>query len=153
MSDTRPEAERDLLVCGAALLEQGRTVDRLSRPLTIAALLVVLVGPAVAPALAWPLAGSGLLAAAAGAVQLYLAVRVGFDAALFAQLAARPAMMDINGMDRALGALSLRPAGKQGRPIAARIAGARRLFRWQLWALAAQGCALLAGAAWVWVRR
>jgi hypothetical protein len=150
MSGPVHEPERELLICAAALLEQGRTADRFSRPLTIAALLVTLLGPAMVPALAWPLAVTGLLTAAAGAVQLYLAIRVGFDAALFRQLAARPTLMDVSGMDRALGALALLPPDRQERPVAARIAGARRLFRWQLRALVLQVCVLLAGAAWVW---
>jgi hypothetical protein len=42
------EPTRNLLGCAAALLDQGRTVDRLSRPLTTAALIGILA------ALTWP---------------------------------------------------------------------------------------------------
>jgi len=119
-------------VC-AALLAQGQRIDALSRLLTVGALLLAPFAPQNA------LAGLGLVVAA-GILQLYLAIRVGFDAALFGRLAD---MTDLAGMDAALLQLALIPAAKAGRSLAPRLAGARRLLRGQRLALALQLAALL----------
>jgi hypothetical protein len=71
---------------------------------------------------------------AVGATEAILALRVGFDAALFRRLADAP---DLAAFDAAMMGLGLLPAAKAGRPIEARAAGARRL-------LVAQGLCLAA---------
>ena len=82
-----------------------------------------------------------------GLVELYLAIRVGFDAALFHRLAAAPEGFDCARLDRALSRLGLMPEAKTGRPIVERIAGARRLLAWQGMTLVAQVLLVLVGAA------
>jgi len=140
------EPTRDLLFCAAALLDQGRTVDRLSRPLTAAALIGILVYPTIIGLASWVLVGFAILVALAGLAEAYFATRVGFDAAVFHQLASAPDAPDFAATDAALTWLGLLPAAKLGRPAEARVAGAKRLFRFQILALTAQVLCVLAGA-------
>ena len=140
------EPTRDLLLCAAALLDQGRTVDRLSRLLTAAALIAILIGPAVATQPPWMLIGSAVLVTLAGLAETYFAIRVGFDAALFNQVANASEAPDFAGTDAALTQLGLLPITKHRRPAGARIAGARRLFRFQILLLVVQVLSVLAGA-------
>ena len=140
------EPARNLLVCGAALLDQGRTVDRLSRPLTAAALVGMVVYPVITGRQPWVLIGFAMLVALSGLVETYFAIRVGFDAALFHQLASAPAAPDFAGMDAALARLGLLPAAKHDRPAEARVAGAKRLFGFQTLALVVQVLSVLIGA-------
>ena len=136
------DAPRELLFVTAALLDQGRTVDRLSCALTAAAFAVMAILPALAPNLQWTHFGFAAAAVLAGLVQTYFAIRTGLDAALFRRTARTE---DFAAIDGALAALGLVPAGKLGRPSAARIAGARALLRWQILALAVQIlCVLIA---------
>jgi hypothetical protein len=136
-----------LLASAAALLDQGRGVDRLSRAVTAAALIILLVLPFAARP-SWHLAAGIALVALAGLIEAYLAIRVGFDAALFRQIASGPTV-DFAAMDAALNRLGLLPARKLGRPAQPRIAGARRLLALQVSAFAVQvllafGCTGLA---------
>jgi len=140
------DAPRRLLLCAAALADQGRIVDRLSRPLTAAALIGLFVSPAISTTLPGVLIGAALLVALAGLAETYFAIRVGFDAALFHQLVGASEGPDLAGTDAALLRLGLLPPTKQGRPAEARVAGVTRLFRWQILALAAQVGSVLAGA-------
>ena len=109
---------RSTLAVTVALLERGADLNRLSALLTAAALLLPLFVPQ-------PVAFILLAAALAGVGELYFATRVGLDAALFVRLEATP---DLAALDRGLAALGLLPPGKGGRPLAPRIAGARRLL-------------------------
>lgn len=140
------DSTRELLSCAAALLDQGRTIDRLSRLLTSAALVGMLIGPAITTQPPWILLGFSMPVALAGLAETYFAIRVGFDAALFHQQAGAPEARDFATIDAALTQLGLLPATKLGRPIEARVAGARRLFRCQLVALVAQVLSVLVGA-------
>ena len=126
----------------AALLEQGRTIDRLSRPLTAASLIVLVINPPIATWWGPILLGVFLVVALAGLIEAYLAIRVNFDAALFRQAAAGEAP-DFSGVDQALVRLGLLPVTRTGRPIDARVAGARRLFRYQARALVVQVLAMV----------
>lgn len=145
MSADTDVAERDLAAVAAALLDQGRRVDSLSRAITVAALIGLLLAPTIP---GWPPLLLAMLAPAAvlGLVEVYLAVRVGFDAALFHRLAAAPEMFDPGRLDRALSRLGLVPPDKIGRPMAGRIAGARRLLVWQGGLLGTQALLLMVGA-------
>jgi len=140
------EPTRELLLCAALFLDQGRTVDRLSRLLTASALVAMLIGPAMATRPPWVLIWSAALVTLAGLVEIYFAIRVGFDAALFNHVANASEAADFVSTDAALAQLGLLPDTKRSRPAGARIAGARRLFRWQTLFLAAQVLSVLAGA-------
>ena|SRR5262245_59698543 len=139
-------AARALLASAAILLEQGRSLDRLSRLLTAAALLALIaigVLAAERPVLAAILLG---LAALAGLVEAYLAIRVGFDAGLLRALTAETDALDPAKLDTALVSMRLIPAAKAGRPIEQRVAGACRLFYRQAAAVASQLILFLLGA-------
>jgi hypothetical protein len=128
----------------AAWLQQGRTIDGLSRQLTVVALLLLIATGAfgvASPALVSMLA----LATLAGLAQTYYAVRVGFDAALFERLGGQAT--DLSALDAALVQLRLLPVSKSGRPLAERVAGAQRLFHKQGAAFLVQVAFLLGGAA------
>lgn len=135
------EAERAQAGIMAALLSQGRALHNVC-----CGGLVVTLGLAALLAFAGRLdlvAGTllacAVLAALAGTVT---AVRVGFDARLFAALARGE--FGLRAMDDTLVNLNLMPAIKAGRPLAPRIAGALRLMRVQAGMLALQGASLLA---------
>jgi hypothetical protein len=81
-----------------------------------------------------------------GLGEIYLAIRVGFDAALFRQLASSRNGFDLGRLDRTLARLELLPEAKAGRAMDERIAGARGLLRWQGLLLAAQAVLILTGA-------
>jgi len=75
----------------------------------------------------------------------YLAVRVALDARLFDRLASG-SVASLDDLDAGLRQTLSVPAAKAGRPLAPRIAGARRLYRWQL--LATVLIVVLAILAW-----
>jgi hypothetical protein len=140
------EPTRDLLLCAAALLDQGRHLDRLSRPLTAAALIGILVYPSIVGRPPWVLAGFAMLVAIAGVAEMYYAIRVSFDAALFHQVASASGAPAFAGTDAALVRLGLLPATTIGRPAETRAQGAKRLFGFQILALVAQVLSVLVGA-------
>lgn len=135
-----------LLTCAAALLDQGRVIDRLSRLLTAAALAGSVIYPAAVGRPSGLLAGIAIATVLSGLAETYLAMRVAFDAALFRAVANAPGEPDFAGLDEALVQLHLLPASKRGRPADARIAGARRLFTLQIAALVIQVLCLAIGA-------
>ena len=139
-------ASRSLLWCAVAFLEQGRIIDRLSRALTASAIVSILIALAIAAHPPRVLVGVASVAAFAGFAEMYFAVRVGFDASLFRRVADAEGLLDFAATDAALEAIGLMAPAKCGRPAEARIAGARRLFRFQVLALAAQVLSLLIGA-------
>ena len=75
--------ERDLAAAAAALLDQGQRADRLSRLITAASGLVLLLLPAFLGPPPVLLTTILALVVLLGLAELYLAIRVGFDAALF----------------------------------------------------------------------
>jgi hypothetical protein len=120
----------------ADLLEQGAGPNALSRWLTVTA-FAALAATAIVGHFA--ILGAGLtVAIAAGLAEAWLAVRVGFDAALFRRLAT----VAPEEFDAAMLSAGLLPAAKAGRPIAARAAGARRLLALQGGMLIVQALAL-----------
>jgi hypothetical protein len=136
-----------LLAAAAALLDQGRRIDKLSRLLTVTA-LAALVAIAVLGAPRLMVVALLGLSVLAGAVELYLAVRVGFDAALFRRLAeaADAGTVELADLDAALTSMGLLSAGKAGRPLAARVAGACSLLYQQAGSLVLQIALFLLGA-------
>lgn len=132
----RAEMESQVI---ASLLRQGRTLDRLSTGLT---LLGVLFG-----LLQWLLVTSvslGLILSAwlivLGLLQKYWAIRVAFDADLFALIArdAEALTGNTQALDQALQSLDLQPAKRAGRPWTERQHGALRLLRIQAVLVGAQ---------------
>jgi hypothetical protein len=99
---TREPEPRYLLAAAAGLLDQGEVIDRLSRPLTIAALIGLAAGLGVE--LGALLTAGLLLVALAGLMETYLALRTGFDAALFHRLAGdeERGALDLGQLDAAL---------------------------------------------------
>jgi hypothetical protein len=145
---TTPDSKsRQLIAAVACLLDQGRAVDGLSRLLTAAALLALML-PAVFPTSTQRLPAAILAAVALlGTVETLYAVRVGFDAALFRRLAERPEPIDLDGIDTALIELRLISAPRADGSAASRVSGARRLFYRQSALLIAQVGLILAAAA------
>src|SRR6266852_4691552 len=93
---TTPDStSRQLIAAAACLLDQGRAVDGLSRLLTAAALLVLML-PAVLPASTQRLPAAILAGVALmGTAETLYAVRVGLDAALFRRLAEGTETLDL----------------------------------------------------------
>jgi hypothetical protein len=131
-----------MLAAAADLLDLGQLLDRLSLAVTAIAAGVLLV-PALAASL--PVAG---LVVVAGIAELMLAARVRFDAAAFRRLAADASAdrLAMDAFDGALTTLGIMPAGKAGRDIAARFAGASRLLALQAAALLVQLAITVLGA-------
>lgn len=138
--------QRWLFSVAAALLDQGRVLDGVSRPLTVVALALLLVLPGMAVPPSAALIVVVALVALAGCAEAYFALRVAFDAALFRCLAESPARQDLAELDHALGTLGLVPTAKRGRPATERVAGARRLLTRQATMLLLQILLVLAGA-------
>jgi hypothetical protein len=140
------EHTRELLGCTAALLDQGRIVDRLSRPLTASALVAILISPALSTKPPLMVVGFAMLVAVAGLAETYLAIRVSFDGALLHQVANAPDGPDFARTDASLMRLGLIPPTKSGRPAMARVAGAKRLLVFQIAALVVQVTSVFVGA-------
>jgi hypothetical protein len=138
------QAGRNSAAVAAALLGQGARVDALSRLLTVGALAgLAWAGTAGDHGLSASLCGS---AALAGLAQLYVAVRVGFDATLFGLLA-RESGPDLAALDRAMRDCGLVAPSEVTRPLGPRVAGARRLMAGQAALTAAQAVLLTAAGA------
>jgi hypothetical protein len=138
---------RYLLAAAAGLLDQGEVIDRLSRPLTIAALIGLVAGLGVE--FGALLTAGLLLVALAGLMETYLALRTGFDAALFHRLAGdeERGALDLGKLDAALLELGLLSKAKAGREVEPRVSGARRLLTLQGVALALQVAVVVFGTA------
>jgi hypothetical protein len=138
---------RELLAGAAALLDQGRGLDRLSRLLTATALAALVAVGLLGVQQPLPAAMLGL-SVLAGVAQLYFALRVGFDAALFRDLAdaAVAGTLELAKLDAALTTMGLLPPDKAGRPLEQRVAGACRLFYRQAGSLLLQLVLFLLGA-------
>jgi hypothetical protein len=116
------------MLAGAAdLLDQGQAVSRLSIAVTAIGVAVLLLPVFPASAATVPTAAAVVLI---GLLELLLAARVSFDARLFRRLAEDAAAdrLDIDACDAALVGLRLMPVRKAGRPVAKRLAGAKRLL-------------------------
>jgi len=149
-SRVTPPSNPALMIATAAFLEQGRALDRLSRLLTAAAVTLLLLLALLAAQMrseTWNLmAGTLGLVILLGLAELYFAFRVGFDAALFRELAAGSSLTGLDQLDASLTWLGLRPKAAGSRPLDDRIGGARKLLRRQALCLALQ-LATMVGAA------
>jgi len=134
-----------MLAAAADLLDQGQIVNRLSIAVTAIALAILLL-PMLPPSEAT--LPTAALVALVGVIELFMAVRVSLDAALFRRLAldAQAERLDVAAFDAAMLALKLMSSGKAGQPIAKRFAGARRLLIIQGATLLLQVIAAVVGA-------
>jgi hypothetical protein len=122
----RPE---DRAICGvmATVLRRGRMLHAVSAPVTVtsfiaAPTLAVFGGPSL-------LTIDASITFIAGLIEAFFAVRVALDADLFDDLA--KGRLDLDSLDTALERVGLASGQKVGRPLAARLDGARRLLRMQ----------------------
>ena len=129
--------------CATAACVASRWISGTSIVLTVLALCSLYFLPA-GRALA---AAAISLAAAAGAAQVYLAVRIEFDRAIFENFAGTAAGA-ADGFDRAAQTLGLLSSGKAGRDFTRRTAGVLWLVRMAFLVFLVQ-LALLVAAAWV----
>ena len=138
-------AGRYALNVTSALLEQGRIPHLVSVALTIAAILgVPVLGILAVPhGVFWQ--ALAIFSIGCGIAELCLAMRIAFDAALFAQWTAG-SLPDLENFDAAMLRLTLMPPGKAGRALETRCAGALRLLRWQVLALGGQILVIVAGS-------
>lgn len=127
----------------AALLRQGRLLDRLSGALLLTGVVFGL-GQLVLKQPDLLLAAICLALVLTGLVQKYLALRVAFDADLFARLET----LGLAELDAALLGLGLLTPERAGRPLAERSRGALRLLRRQALCVVGQGLCVLGGGAY-----
>ena len=128
--------------CASAACVASRWISGASMGLTVLALCHFYFLPA-GTALA---AAAISLAAVAGAAQVYLAVRIEFDRAIFESLAGAAGAAD--GFDRAAQALGLLSSQKAGRDFVRRSAGVLLLVKIAFLVFLAQ-LALLVAAVWM----
>jgi hypothetical protein len=146
-AQTKKASPRDIASAAADLLDQGAVIDRLSRPLTIAAVIGLIVGLGVELG---PMLVAGLLLVTLGGLaETYLAVRTGFDAKLFRRLAqgSESDASHLGKIDTALVELGLIATSRAERPIEQRALGARRLLVLQGSALVLQVAVVLLATA------
>jgi len=147
MTDTTPcnhlhDDDRTLAATTARLLQAGaRTAGALGLACAGLAAVALLLAPLSTPARAAAWAGLALLP-----LERVLALRLGFDAGLFAELArgGRPTAQGLGALDRALQALRLRAPALTQRPLTDRVRGAQRLLGWYALGVALQAVAALA---------
>lgn len=121
----------------AALLSTGRIVHHFA--LVVFAITVVTLAMLKPPALGnWAVASLVIVA-----TETYLAMRVSLDARLFRWLA-QEKPVPLTALDAGLAAVGLRAATSDVRPLAGRLAGARRLMAYQVAATAAAALLLAA---------
>lgn len=146
-----PQQKANYMLAGAAdLLDQGQIVNRLSLAVTAIAVGVLLLPVFPASSATVPTA---VIVVLVGLAELFLAIRVSFDAQLFRRLAEEAAQgrLDIDGSDAALVALRIMPVRKATRPVSRRVAGAKGLLIAQgAVAIAQIVVAVIGGAAVFW---
>lgn len=143
LSPTKEASPRDVAAAAANLLDQGAIIDRLSRPITIAALIELMVGLGIE--LGALLIAGLMLVTLAGLAETYLAFRTGFDAALFRRLSTGNEGPDLGRLDAALAELGLE--GKAEGNIEQRASAARRFLVLQGSALVLQVAVVLLATA------
>lgn len=133
--------------CAEALCAGSRWVHGASLGLAAIALWMMYASPSAGRTTLAALS----MAAGAGALQLYYALRIEFDRRIFAGLASlrEDSAEALQAFDQALRELGVSKDGKHGRPLAARALGLTSLVRRSAWVFAAQAVLMLAG---VWLR-
>ena len=136
------------------LLLQGRQIDKVSRLLLVLTLLTLIVAPHLTKSPS--VVASALLSASllASLVQLYFAIRIGFDAELMLALADRvereqcDAASARDALDAMLQALALQSPAQSGRNWATRWQGMGNMMRAQAACLLVQFGLLLSAVIW-----
>ncbi len=144
-----PVDETAMAITAASLLEQGRQLHACTLLVIVSIFALALVGLAT-DRIDATVAVLCLCALAAALAELWFAIRVGFDAALFRAVAS--GKIDLLRLDAAFQQLGLVSAEKSGRPIALRIKGGLALLRLQGMCLLAAVLLLLAAMAVVVAR-
>jgi hypothetical protein len=147
MTSTHQKAAQTF-AAAADFLDQGQPINRLSIAVTVIALAALLLPVFPASPAMIPIA---LAVAVVGFVELFVAMRVAFDAALFRRLAgdASDDRLDVGASDQALMALRLLPFGKASPSIFKRLSTAKRFLFAQSAALCVQAALAVAGSALV----
>ena len=152
LTDTIDESLAWRLRLTADALAAAATIDTLATGLTlagVAGIVVALALPVAAPATA-ALAGVVVL----GLVAKWMALRVSFDARVFAELvdAVHKSGFRTDHLDRALRGVGMLPNRKESRDWDTRCRGALRLMRILGWLTAAQGLLFVAAAGTIALR-
>lgn len=152
LTDTIDESLAWRLRLTADALAAAATIDTLATGLTlagVAGIVVALALPVAAPATA-ALAGVVVL----GLVAKWMALRVRFDARVFAELvdAVHKSGFRTDHLDRALRGVGMLPDRKESRDWDTRCRGALRLMRILGWLTAAQGLLFVAAAGTIALR-
>ena len=152
LTDTIDESLAWRLRLTADALAAAATIDTLATGLTlagVAGIVVALALPVAAPATA-ALAGVVVL----GLVAKWMALRVSFDARVFAELvdAVHKSGFRTDHLDRALRGVGMLPDRKESRDWDTRCRGALRLMRILGWLTAAQGLLFVAAAGTIALR-
>lgn len=152
LTDTIDESLAWRLRLTADALAAAATIDTLATGLTlagVAGIVVALALPVAAPATA-ALAGVVVL----GLVAKWMALRVRFDARVFAELvdAVHKSGFRTDHLDRALRGVGMLPNRKESRDWDTRCRGALRLMRILGWLTAAQGLLFVAAAGTIALR-
>jgi hypothetical protein len=139
-------ADLPALLVVSALLGQGRRLHELSLMLTLAGLVAAIVaGPTV------PVIGLSVVLLVVACAEIWLAVRVGFDAALFRQLAT--GRIDLPNLDAGLNRAGLVPPTVVQRSLDSRISGAKRLLTQQAAVVVGQLAMVVALIVTAWSQR
>ena len=152
LTDTIDESLAWRLRLTADALAAAATIDTLATGLTlagVAGIVVALALPVAAPATA-ALAGVVVL----GLVAKWMALRVRFDARVFAELvdAVHKSGFRTDHLDRALRGVGMLPDRKESRDWDTRCRGALRLMRILGWLTVAQGLLFVAAAGTIALR-
>ena len=152
LTDTIDESLAWRLRLTADALAAAATIDTLATGLTlagVAGIVVALALPVAAPATA-ALAGVVVL----GLVAKWMALRVRFDARVFAELvdAVHKSGFRTDHLDRALRGVGMLPNRKESRDWDTRCRGALRLMRILGWLTVAQGLIFVAAAGTIALR-
>ena len=152
LTDTIDESLAWRLRLTADALAAAATIDTLATGLTlagVAGIVVALALPVAAPATA-ALAGVVVL----GLVAKWMALRVSFDARVFAELvdAVHKSGFRTDHLDRALRGVGMLPNRKESRDWDTRCRGALRLMRILGWLTVAQGLLFVAAAGTIALR-
>lgn len=133
------------VLIAAALLRQGRWLAALALGLLLIALGSLVVAFAMGRAI-WAVPHA--ISLLAGVVALWIALRVTFDADLFAALAQDD---DLSSFDQAMVRLGLLPVERVGRSLELRVQGAMRLLKLLAIAVGFQFAALVFGTVLVFL--
>lgn len=147
MSD-ETAGDRAEAAVAADLMAHGRRIHGLSAAMTVGSIVALFGLALLLPR--WPAMALVTLAAVLGIAETWFALRVGFDERAFRRMArdSTAGGLGVRSFDAAMSGLKLMPAGKAGRPMAARVRGGISLLGRQGTLLVLQ-MALLIASGWL----